>query len=193
MEDIETILKRNKKGERKPFKSSKILTKLLLSVILVLGLLVIFKIDHKYEELFTKNVLTDSLSFMNINNWYQNNFGSLIPLKKEAYVFSNNLNYYKISSYLDGEVLEVASSSVVANINGGIVVFIGEKEGYGNVVIIQGNDGYDIWYGNLTNISVSLYDYLEKETVIGQTIDDKLYLVIKKDNNFYTYEEYQSK
>ena len=54
------------------------------------------------------------------------------------------------------------------------------------------NDGVDIWYGNLTNISVKLYDYVEKNKLIGETKDDKLYLVIKKNNEFIKYEDYKA-
>ena len=73
----------------------------------------------------------------------------------------------------------------------GIVVYIGDKDTYGNTVIIQGVDGVDIWYGNLENVSVKLYDYIEKDMVIGNTLDDKLYLVMKKDDKYLTYEDYK--
>ena len=62
---------------------------------------------------------------------------------------------------------------------------------YGNTVIVQSVDGADIWYGNITNVSVKLYDYVEKDKLIGEVNGDKLYLVIKKDNNFIKYEDYQ--
>ena len=71
-------------------------------------------------------------------------------------------------------------------------MFIGEKEGYGNTVIIQGIDGVDIWYANIENVGVKLYDYTLNGTVLGETIDDKLYLVIKKDNDFIKYEDYKN-
>lgn len=74
----------------------------------------------------------------------------------------------------------------------GVVVFSGEKEGYGNTVIIQGIDGADIWYGNLENVSINLYDYIEANTVIGNVVDEYLYLVIKKDNEYIKYEDYQN-
>ena len=50
----------------------------------------------------------------------------------------------------------------------------------------------DIWYGNLQNVSVSLYDYIEADTVIGEVTNEYLYLVIKKDNEFIKYEDYQN-
>ena len=39
---------------------------------------------------------------------------------------------------------------------------------------------------------VKLYDYVEKDKLIGETNSDLLYLVIKKDNNFLKYEDYQT-
>ena len=100
--------------------------------------------------------------------------------------------YKEISDYYDGEKLVVSKNTLVNNITSGVVVFSGEKDNYGNTVIIQGIDGVDIWYGNLENVSVSLYDYIEANTVIGETKDEYLYLVIKKDNEYIKYENYQS-
>ena len=71
----------------------------------------------------------------------------------------------------------------------GIIVFIGEKEGYGNVVIVQRVDGVDEWYGNISNVNVKLYDYVKKGDLLGDT-SDILYLVYKKDGNVLNYEEY---
>ena len=88
--------------------------------------------------------------------------------------------------------LTVNNKSLVNNISSGIVVYSGTKDDYGNTVIVQGVDGVDIWYGNLENIAVNLYDYIEAETIIGETKDEYLYLVIKKDNEFIKYEDYQS-
>ena len=107
-------------------------------------------------------------------------------------VFDGKLIYKEIENYADGELLKVNNHTLVNNITSGIVVFIGEKGGYGNTVIVQGIDGVDIWYGNIANVAVKLYDYIEKDTVIGETVDDKLYLVIKKDNEFIKYEDYKN-
>ena len=104
---------------------------------------------------------------------------------------SGHLVYKSIDKYLDGEVLTLNNNTLINNLTSGIVVYSGEKEGYGNTVIVQSVDGADIWYGNITNVSVKLYDYVEKDKLIGEVNGDKLYLVIKKDNNFIKYEDYQ--
>ena len=71
-----------------------------------------------------------------------------------------------------------------------MVVYIGEKENYGNVVIIEGIDGIDIWYGNMETTTVELYDYVEKSTYLGQTKDNILYLVYSKEGQFLDYKKY---
>lgn len=174
-------------------KISLFLTKFLISVIFFLGSLIYIKTNEKNVLLYKEYVFSESLPFTKIKQAYEKYFGEAIPsTPKEATVFSGELVYKKIEDYLDGEKLTVNLNSLVKTLNGGIVVFSGEKEGYGNTVIIQGNDGVDIWYGNLANVNVKLYDYLEKDTTIGETKDDILYLVINKDNNYLKYEDYQS-
>ena len=71
-----------------------------------------------------------------------------------------------------------------------MVIFVGEKENYGNVVIIEGIDGIDIWYGNMETTTVKLYDYIEKNTYLGTTKENILYLIYQKDGKFLNYEEY---
>ncbi len=195
MENIEDIISRckRKKVSSKKRINNMIITKILLSTIFLFASLIYIKSDEQNKLSYQDKIFTDSLSFTKINKFYEKHFGNVMPvLKKEEVVFSNKITFSKIENYLEGEVLTIQEKSPISNINGGMVVFVGEKEGYGNTVIIQGNDSYDIWYGNLTNISVKLYDYLEKETILGETKNNKLYLVIKKDNNFIKYEKYKN-
>ena len=71
-----------------------------------------------------------------------------------------------------------------------MVIYIGEKENYGNVIIIEGVDGIDIWYGNMETTTTKLYDYVNKNTYLGTTKDNILYLVYQKDGKFLDYKEY---
>ena len=79
----------------------------------------------------------------------------------------------------------------IVSLKGGIVIFKGNKEGYNNTIIVQGSDGFDIWYGNLENINVNIYDYIDEGSIVGNCLEN-LYLVITKDNKYYTYEEYEN-
>ena len=85
-----------------------------------------------------------------------------------------------------------SKESAIQTLNSGIVVFIGEKEHYNNTIIIQGIDGVDIWYGNVTNVSVNLYDYVEKNTLLGSAMEDHIYFVLQKEGQYLDYEEYKS-
>ena len=49
---------------------------------------------------------------------------------------------------------------------------------------------FDIWYGLLENINVSIYDYINEGALIGSS-NKAFYLAISKDNKFYSYDEYK--
>ena len=172
---------------------NKYLTRFMLAIIFFLARIIFTNISDTNLLLYKEYVLTESLPFTKIKNWYEELFGSVLPKSENTQtVMSGKLVYKEITDYLDGESLTVNAKSLVNALASGVVVYSGEKEGYGNTVIIQGIDGADIWYGNLENISVSLYDYIESDTILGNTTDEYLYLVIKKDNKFIKYEDYQS-
>ncbi len=185
------------KEEEKEIKKIKylkgLITRILLSIILVISICIFIKVDNKYENIINNYIFKDSLEFTKINKWYQDNFGKVIPAVKDNtdLVFSSNdLQSSKYEKYQDGVKFSLSKNSPVSLLNGGIVVFIGEKDNYGNTLILQGNDGIDYWYGGITNVNVNLYDYLEKDTLIGETSADYLYLVLQKDNQYMSYEEY---
>lgn len=193
MDELERI--RNKHSKKKKDNNKSInLTKFLLVIILTLITLIAIKKDIKFKELFYKYIYEDSINFAKINEYYEKIFGSYIPFEdttnKVTPVFNEKLTYISSNKYLDGVKLTVENNYLVPVLQSGLVVYMGEKEGYGNTVIVQGIDGIDIWYGNVTNISISLYDYIDKKSLLGTTKDDVLYLVYKKDGEILNYEEY---
>ena len=105
-------------------------------------------------------------------------------------IFNEELSYNNSSKYHDGVKLEVDNNYLVPTIEEGMIIFIGEKENYGNVVIIEDIDGKDIWYGNMETTTVKLYDYVEKNSYLGTTKNNTLYLAFQKDGKFLNYEEY---
>ena len=193
MDELERI--RNKHSKKKKDNNKSInLTKFLLVIILTLITLIAIKKDIKFKELFYKYIYEDSINFAKINEYYEKIFGSYIPFEdttnKVTPVFNEKLTYISSNKYLDGVKLTVEKNYLVPVLQSGLVVYIGEKEGYGNTVFVQGIDGIDIWYGNVNNISISLYDYIDKKSLLGTTKDDVLYLVYKKDGEILNYEEY---
>ena len=170
----------------------KIFTKILLSIILVLICTIYVKLSPDNMTWFKENIFESNLTFTKINNWYHEVFGSVLPSVTEQKNVTASADIQNVSreSYLDGYKMSSAKNSPVSALQSGLLVFMGEKEGYGNTFIIQGVDGVDVWYGGITDTDFKLYDYVEKDSIIGNTTEDYYYLLFKKDNDFLTYEEY---
>ena len=144
--------------------------------------------------LFFKNSIFDNnINFSIFNKFYKNHIDQYIPfdIYDEKVVISDNILVYKSAEkYLNGVQLNVGKNYNINSLCGGMVVYIGEKEKLGNTVIIQGTDGVDYWYSNINNLSVKLYDYIEKDTLIGTSIDDNIYLSFVKNGVYQNYEDY---
>lgn len=199
--DLEKIKKeiRSKKKSLKVCLSSSnkiygFINRFLITALITVILLICLKKNSYFKQLFYKNVFEVNFDFAGVNEIYKKYFGGSIPFSNlfgedTSLVFNETLNYNNYSSYLDGVKLDVDSNYLVPVLNSGLVVFIGEKDGYGNTVIVQQVNGVDVWYSNVSNISVQLYDYVSKGTLVGEC-NDSLYLVFKKDGNVLDYKEY---
>lgn len=210
MSEIENIIRKNKakrdryvEGENsykieelpKKWKYIKgLISRTLIAVIFVLGSIIFTNISAKNKELYQKYVLEDSLEFTKINELYQSLFGSVDITKKDndSEVVFGNITYTNIEPFKNGSKLTIGMNEVVNVITSGIVVFIGEKDDLGNTIIIQGNDGVDIWYSNITDTDIKVYDYLESGNILGTSNSDDIYITISKDGEFISYEEYMA-
>ncbi len=174
---------------------NKYIIKFLILVVVTLILLIILKTNKSFRSVFYKNIYEKHFSFVSINNYYQKLFGNPIPFSdfftdSDKTVFSEKIKYDAVTKYYDGYSFTVNNNLLVPVIETGMVIFIGEKENLGNTIIIEQIDGTEVWYGNITDINVKMYDYIEKGSVLGNTISDKLYLVFKKDGESISYEKY---
>lgn len=184
-----------KKNEEKLIKYLRsLMFRCLAVVVLFLVLAIVSKSNKTYKDIITTNIYEKNISFAKIKKLYTKYLGGIQPLNKvidtETPVFSEKLEYLDSSIYHDGVKLQVSPNYLVPIQAEGMVIYIGEKENYGNVVIIEGIDGIDIWYGNMETTSVKLYDYVEKGAYLGTSKDDTLYLAYQKDGNFLDYKEY---
>ena len=204
--DIESILKNNKakrhnyidtKPKELSFKINYLkglISRILLSAIFVLGSIIYTNTSENNKKLYQKYVLEDSLSFTKISNLYENLFGKVDITKKEeaTSVFLNTINYSNIENYKNGVKLTVNPKETINVITSGIIVYAGDKDDLGNTIIIQGNDGVDIWYSNITDTNINIYDYIESGSILGTSSSDYIYLTINKDGKYLDYEEYLS-
>lgn len=187
-----SLIKLKKPGKQILYKS---LNRLLILIILTLITLIGLKANTKFRTFFYKYVFDTNFSFAKVNDLYERYLGSPIPFKevfkdKTTPVFNEKLKYKESNKYKDGVKLVVDNNYLVPVLNKGIVIFIGDKDEYKNTVIIQTSDGVDVWYSNVSNINVKLYDYVKEGSLIGETIDDNLYLVFKKNGVILDYKEY---
>lgn len=195
---VNKYLSKNKSKNKKRFSSFlySIFIKLFICILIVVSVLIVIKIDKKSSGKISSFLYDNNISFARINKWYNEHFGDILPFSSDARssatpVFSESLEYNDVSIYKDGVSLSVASSYLVPILNDGIVVFSGLKDGYGQVVIIQQSDGVDVWYGNIENCNVKLYDYVSKGEFLGE-VHSNLYLVFQKDGKYLDYKEFIS-
>ena len=166
-----------------------------LSVIIIfLSLAIVSKSNKQYKDIIIENLYQENISFIKIKNLYNKYLGGIVPLDKISTsikpVFNEELEYITDTPYYDGVKLEVNHKYLVPILEEGMVVYIGEKENYGNVIIIEGTNGIDLWYGFIESTGVKLYDYVEKNTYLGEVKDNILFLAYQKDGIFLDYKDY---
>jgi len=167
------------------------IAKFLVLTLIFLITIISIKKDDNIKEWIEKNILTKNFSFTKIKSIYTKYFGGILPfdnLVGVEPVFSEKLEYTDINKYKDGISLTVTNNYLVPIEYSGIVVFVGDKQDYGKTVIIESAE-VTIWYSNI-NSDIKLYDEVKKGEYLGETIDNKLYLVFQKDGNIVDYKDY---
>ncbi len=192
------------------FKKEVFFFKILASVLLFLVVAFLFR-NHTASLDPARNMVMKAMDndfkFTAVSKWYEEKFGkplALLPFTEEDQTGKKEAGPKKTAVEVSGRILEnfkkngqgimieTAKGSPVKAINDGHVVFAGVKEGLGKTVIVQHADNTETWYGNLADIKVKLFEYIEKRTVVGtvseSTGDDKTkgkyYFSIKKDDEF---------
>ena len=174
----------------------KIILRILVTTIIALILLISFKMNSSFKKTFYHYVYEENFPFSVVKNFLQDKFGTSLTFDKlvtEEEVFNEKLSYKDKSLYHDGVKLTVSSDYMIPSFESGIVVYIGQKENYKQVVIVQQMNGVDVWYGNIKQANVKLYDYVEKGSLIGQADNKTLYLVFQKEGKFIDYQNYLAK
>lgn len=193
--EYKSVNKYINKNNKKSRNVNNFFIKLLICIVIVLSLLTFIKYDKNGKQIISKYLYKNNISMATINNWYKKHFGDILPFQnivkeKTKLVFNNSLEYKSMSLYKDGIKLNVDSNYLIPAIESGIVVFKGNKDDYGNTVIIEQTDGVTVWYGNVDNANVSLYDYVSKGEYVGEAKDKYFYMVFQKNGKMIKYNEY---
>lgn len=194
---IKNKRKNNKETKKsiliKKNKSTNLIAKILIVIIITLSILIMSKTSKELNLKIKRIIFENNFNFNKYMNEYSKYFSEFLPFEKflnTETVFNEELKFNEKNIYHDGVELKVGQKYLVPSIDSGLVVYIGEKENYGKVVIIQQVNGIDLWYGNLDTVAVDLYDYIEKGTLIGETLNDSLFVVLEKEGTYLNYDEY---
>ncbi len=176
---------------KKENKAHKYMSRILICIIILLISLIGISISDKVKNFYQEYIFNDSFSFMKFKNFFSKVAGTEDSEEENdaTAVMSSFIDYERKEKFLDGEKYIGVQENFINSLAGGIVTFVGDKNDYGKTVIIQGSNGFDIWYFLLNDVDVNIYDYVKASSIIG-TINKEFGLVITKDGKFYTYEEY---
>lgn len=184
----------NKKSKKKNNFFSSFLIRLCISIIILILVLIGLKYDQNTNKIVSKFLNDKNINMASINNWYKKNFGDITPFQnlvkdKSKLVFNDVIKYTNLKEESGKITLSVSDTYLVPVIESGIVVFQGEKEGYGKTIIIEQTDGVYVWYGNIENSNLNVYDYASKSEIIGEA-KKTLYLSFQKNGEYVDYKKY---
>ena len=191
---VEKFLNKNKKKKKGKSFFYKFMIRACICILIVLVGLVFLKYDKNNKQIIYRYLYENNINFATLNKWYTEHFGDIVPFQNMVkdnteLVFNENLSYKDASVYKNGVKLTVEDNYLVPIIESGIVVFIGNKDDFGKTVIIEQTDGVDVWYGNVTNINVSLYDYVSKGEFLAEA-NGSFYMAFQKDGKYIKYQDY---
>ena len=190
---LKKFQKENKSNSSLKCSVFRFLTEVMLSVVLLLVALILSK-NTSMKEMIYKYVYQDNLSFKQIESVYQKYFGLLVPSLKEEgteVVSSEKLVYESIEELDGGGVrLKFNDDEQFQALMDGLVLFVGEKEGYGKVLVLEQTDGVEAWYVNIDFSDFKIYDYIKKGEVIGTTKENYVDLYFKKKGEVISYQDY---
>lgn len=194
------------------FKKEWFFFKVLASICLVLIVAIMFRNEStKLAPIraFVQETMNQDFQFAAVSDWYETTFGeplAFLPFTKEKDTDqaekTPSINQTEYALPASGTILEkfesdgqkitiqTGSGASVESMNEGLVRFVGKKEGFGKTVIVQHADKSESWYGNLDDINVNLYEYIEKGTKVGTASNSEdntkgsFYFGIKQGENF---------
>ncbi|SDZ03841.1 stage IV sporulation protein FA [Evansella caseinilytica] len=174
------------------FRKDRFMIQVLASICLFFILGILFKSSSPAFEgarQFVQKSFQEDFQFGAAAEWYEETFGRPLALLPPQLDFVAPEDYKDDDVYAlpatgtvrqsfeqngRGIFVETTADQQVEAARSGEVRFIGEDEAkeWGKVVVIRHYDGGESWYGMLDNISVKLYDHVQKGEVLGNVSPD---------------------
>ncbi len=182
----------------------RLLIQSLIAGSLLVGVLLIQKLPMNESNLYEqiKTEFLSAFSYGPMNEWLNQNLnGAVFPTianKGQADangdtvtamgLIDNIQKNIAIEQYGDGIIVNVAQKEPIFSLEGGTVQHMGTDDLYGNYIIVQLDNGAEMTIGFLENRSVSLYQRIAKNEVlgVGTEVDEEAYyyLAVEKDGVF---------
>lgn len=185
------------------FRLDRFLFKVLASLILVLAVAIMFKQSSApflEGQAWMQEVMEKEFQFSKAAEWYEKTLGEPLPFtvdgwtEKEKVVNEQAEYAVPVSGKViedfqtngKGLMVEAEPNEGVKVIKDGTVLFVGKKEEFGQLVIVQHADNSESWYGHIANPSVQPYEKVTAGSVLAQLSPNEqtFYLAIKKDGIF---------
>lgn len=74
----------------------------------------------------------------------------------------------------------------------GIVYFTGHTKDLGAIIRVKYDSGQDVTYGFLSEIKVLPYSLLQTNDLIGMKLEGDIYIEVKEEKTYYTYEQIEA-
>lgn len=192
-------------NERHPLFSNFFLFKCLISACLVLVAAITYKSeDTPFNGLkpYFSTTFTEEFQFAAVNQWYKSNFGNPLAFlindserTNEPVEVNQDLSIPATGKIQEtfkdnGEGVKIETSSKeIKSIKEGYIIDIAKDPDTGLTVVIQHADNSYSSYGELEEINVSLYQFVDKGSEIGKIeLNDKnkgvYFFAIKQGENF---------
>ncbi|MDQ0339498.1 stage IV sporulation protein FA [Caldalkalibacillus uzonensis] len=188
--------------------SSTLMFKMICAMLLFTTVLMVMNTDHpqlREAKTFIRDVMTLDFNVEGVMALYEQKVGSQLGFLPQFIAKDDNSHPHSSDYVLpvsgarivsgfnqdqQGIVLETGTTLPVEVIKEGWVTYVGEKDGLGQVVIIDHGQGEESWYGQLQEIKVQLYDWVKQGEVIGTTSvqegsqEGVLYFALRRDAVF---------
>ena len=175
----------NRKNEvKKPIFIHKIIVLLIVASLII----VIARNNENVSSFMNDKVFKNNINFAKLNNLYTKYVTNIFNKEEESIPVLKEEIINTYAPYKDG-VEVINDEEEVTNNGSGIVIYVGEVEGYGLGVTIEQSDGIDVTYSNLESVEAKMYDYVLSGDIIGKK-GESYYLTYKKNDEYLDYKDY---
>lgn len=193
---LEKKLKKESKKEEKTYIKKSIynlINRTLICTLIFIICLILVKGNKDLKSFVYKNVYENNINIIKVEEIYQKYIASFFEKNKNNQdilaVSKEKLNYYDLEETENGISLDVDIETIIPSFNEGIVLYVGDKDEYKDVLVIKQIDGCEVWYIGV-DTDLKIYDYVEKQEIIGKSKNKKLILNFKQNGEVVDYKNY---